>query len=235
MLLHIHVPDAITDSTEEITEIVKGVLKDRAEYLEKKEWEKRLLADKKTLSDYFRDKYFNRWCDEIKKGWMTTPLVTAETYRYIPSRQEVIGYDDPFRKSPVRPVFMRGAMEIIISRHALSASENANGWALLIIERYLRITKYTSFDREESLKKIDSLRRAMSKRYSLTYHINDHLIELYVDYRDAFNRIWLFGKRIYVTDHQFSYLKKLHGIIKKFDKIEDRFFTLMNHGKQLDA
>ena len=64
---------------------------------------------------------------------------------------------------------MRGAYDVLVAKHSRTAPRIANRWWEKVVMRYLRMKKYTCFDRETHEKTLSDIHhRIIKKHYGLT-------------------------------------------------------------------
>lgn len=151
------------------------------------------------------------------------PIVRANTYKransFFPLSNEIQGW---WSSDSRRPVVMRGSVYSMIRRHSNSLSSWCpNGLCQDVVDRYLRMTKYTAFDQSTHYDHVSELlRRMRDKHPGTSYHLTNSIRRIDNDGIDA--AAYVNGKYRYLTVGQFTYIKTMYKIIEKTDKLEDR-------------
>lgn len=151
-----------------------------------------------------------------------TRLVTvtlASTYRdKRPDdwKRELHCVPSQLRGHPRRPVMMRGAKDRMVVIHRAVGQVSDNGYAAVVIARYLRSRRFTSFDHSEINRALYDLRDRLGGKYNLCSRGE---CVPYITAHTPF-RAFVSGQSRDFTDHQFNYLKKLHLIIRKTERLD---------------
>lgn len=156
-----------------------------------------------------------------------TPLTLASTYldwgkRDSDHGSELLGWE--WRHHPRRPVIMRGARERLIEIHGSGMSRSANGYAMEVLDRYLRKVRWTAFGDEDDHKYLRNIARELDRRHRTSYHFWRHVDSLLYAARADWNqhRVFIGGKLVWLTTAQRNYLRGLHSIIRKTDRLDRR-------------
>jgi hypothetical protein len=169
------------------------------------------------------------------------PIVRAGTYRdhnQLPARCEIwsgtkyvrIYYSDVAH--PRRPVWMKGAVAVLQDKY-----DRQSEYGNQVIRRYLRRIRFTAFEGCDETS--DFIFHAfMRLRYRTPKFDDDRLKDIgqwYIsdEWRDGRwhqgaekCRIWLLGKHVTVTRHQFTYLKRLYQIVENTRKLEGKLIEM---------
>lgn len=214
------------------------------------------------------DDALNEWVRKMSFGRTSPiPIVRAAVYERsvgVPRGHEIIGRWEPFEglrnalaNDPRRPVIMRGSFECLVQRHALNGGYCANGYALKVLERYLRYTKFTCFSVDEFNDGIDAASNRIHEKISrlggtISYHFGNHTAHFGClginvprpdepnEWGDRFGEkhraeTWVGGRQVRLTRHQFEYLKALHRIGKTAKTPEQRRLALKARRLDLDG
>lgn len=156
-------------------------------------------------------------------------VVLAETYEYIHPRQEIVAW--AVRGHPRRPVLMRGSRASRIGRFALSeGSTSANGWAVALFERFLRLARVNAFDFEEYQAQTRSIGDALRQRFALTSAFGHYTNGWFVGWRHG--EVMLAGKWRNFSASELANIKALRAIIAKTDKLEARVQSAKLHWQE---
>ena len=123
----------------------------------------------------------------------------------------------------------KGSRDRLIHKHAKSYNSTcANGWYENVLERYFRRIKYTCLDSKQGDKDREELVAVIRKKWPIVMNRFDLEMapEIINDLSGAY--VWVGGKQSFLTIHQFNYLRKLSGIVAKFEKLDERR-TAMGH------
>lgn len=129
-----------------------------------------------------------------------------------------------------RPVVMKGAYRALVIAYGWSNNYSANGWAYLVLNRFLKIKRITCLSREEISDTIDAISKALEKKHPfLSYHFRQETRSLssYKLYTDGCRvRVLLRGDFVYLTKHQLRFIIEMKKIIDKSTKLDDRLKSL---------
>jgi hypothetical protein len=135
------------------------------------------------------------------------PFVRAEVYGdKIDSRCEL--WDVWENRDPRRPVLMRG------SKGFLTAVYGKNGWHGRVVERYLRIVKYTCFDQAMHEAMQRRVRDWARKRFYVSYHFDNQPVFMSLGERPLHGNTtcWFKGEHhSWISGEQFRALKARHA------------------------
>ena len=183
---------------------------------------KKLLLQQGFESTEAMQRYVDSIYDPRHFHVLWEPLKTyGESWRYIDmfvSSEAMASGDDR------APVFMRGSRAVCVKKYSLSTvgGDVANGWCLRILERYIKRYKITALDIHEFLARMEDVAHRLAQKHYTTYHFFNGFYLLCP--RDDEALLWGETKRI--TKHQRSYIKKLRGLVKKYDSLEQRWTAL---------
>lgn len=166
------------------------------------------------------DEGFDAWVgDHCAPG---APIVRAEVYEKITDAQR-IAISWPGENSPRRPVAMRGALAILKDKY------DCDGWCGRVIERYLRMTRWTCVDRGEILDTLGRLRaRLVKKRTILGWGPGSRSELCGSDGRllrpqsgmSPADIVWVKGRRRRLTDEQITGINDLKRLVEKTHKLD---------------
>jgi hypothetical protein len=183
------------------------------------------------------DDAFDAYAQKLT-GMELPPVVRASTYRNhdrLPVRCEIWAgtiYVWSSQPHPRRPVWMKGAVAVLQNKY-----DRQSEYGNQVIKRYLRRIRFTAFEAcEETSDFIFNAFRRLRYRTPKwdRGELNDigrwfSSWELY-DGRwqkgEERCRIWLLGKHVTVTQHQFTYLKRLYQIVENTHKLEGKLIEM---------
>ena len=164
-------------------------------------------------------------------------VVLASTYKCtdIHPRQELLrGAGLSVYSHPRRPVAMRGAKRCWVNSKALSHCESANGAAIDVFQRYIRMAKLTCFTTKEYYELTDDIQvdvaRKMRGYGSITSVFYDYVSHRWGGVEEA---PYLNGRQVEgLSDSELANLKGMYAIIKKTDSLEERMEQMRAHRKE---
>lgn len=151
------------------------------------------------------------------------PIGLSTWYSRVGTYQETI-FNRVAHWAGRRPVFMRGARQIRIASHCLSSSGfSANGWAIAVFWRAVRMMRETQLDWYSWHLTEGHIIRKLSERYRLTRSFFDAVqtTRQMWNWQDYHARI-IGGRRVFLTDDQLRHIEALNAIARKADTLEQR-------------
>jgi len=178
------------------------------------------------LLDRGTDAEIIEWAHDYLKN-RRAPITLANTYgNRLHWYQEIVP-----SSHPRRPVAMRGSKEVRVAMHSRSTTKCPNGWAAVLFERALRLSKSTALCYEDYQDIRDNLRKKINSKYSTSYHFDNSLPSVYFDGRD-FNQCLVAGKLVCLSNNELTNVRALREIIKKTDKLDQRMRLAREHFRQ---
>lgn len=164
-------------------------------------------------------------------------IVLASTYKWndIHPRQELLrGTGVSVYSHPRRPVAMRGAKRCWVGSKSLSPCASANGAAINVFQRYIRMAKLTCFTTKEYNELTDDIQVAVARKMrgygSITSVFYDYVSHRWGDIEKA---PYLNGRQVWgLSDSELANLRGMYAIIKKSDSLEERMEQVRAHRKE---
>lgn len=179
---------------------------------------------------WMRDKCENASDAELiaagEKEYPAAPIGLSTWYHGVSLDQETIFHRVTQGR---RPVFMRGAKQVLIRRHCRSiGGSSPNGWAILVYWRALRMSRKTFFDFDEFEAWDTAIAHRLHAKYRLTNVFDSATGITYrewdgcnnLDPDAEFPRI-VGGKLVYLKRGCHSHLRSLSNIVRKLDKLDE--------------
>lgn len=163
-------------------------------------------------------------------------VVLASTYESgsIHPRQELlIGEGLRVYRHPRRPVALRGAVRCWIGSKALSGCYSANGAAIEMFERYLRMSKFTCFTTKDYHTQTDGIAMRIASRMrgrgSITSTFYNHVSHRWggVEQEPYINGRQVWG----LSPSEIGNLRAMYAIIKRTTSLEERMNAVREHRK----
>lgn len=149
-------------------------------------------------------------------GMALPPIVRASTYQTVWQSQELrAGFD--FNDAR-RPVIMRGAKKFLQGKY-----DRRSAYGHKVFERFMRRVRFTCFDREQAGEFIKGVCGSIS-----------YEMHTYPEWAYEVGRVrgmdtlaaWVAGRHLWLTPHQFSYLKHIQSLVGKTEKLEQQISKL---------
>jgi hypothetical protein len=161
-------------------------------------------------------------------------VVLASTYKWadIHPRQELLrGVGLSVYSHPRRPVAMRGAKRCWVNSKSLSHCASANGAAIDVFRRYIRVAKLTCFTTKEYRELTDDIQVAIAQKMrgygSITGVFYDYVSHRWAGVEEA---PYLNGRQVEgLSASELANLKGMYAIIKKTDSLEERMEQMRVH------
>lgn len=178
----------------------------------------------RAMSDHSHDAWMRQICAEGtdaeviaagEKEYRDAPIGLSTWYPTVWRLQETC-FSRVAHNGQRRPVFMRGAVGVLIRRYCLTeGGESPNGWAARVFWRAVRMAKITALDKAEFRDATAPIRDALCHRYNLTAPFD----------RNTGWDIWggpdlIGGNRSYLREDQRIHIKALHNIAKRSESLE---------------
>lgn len=124
-----------------------------------------------------------------------------------------------------RPVFLRGSPSSLVRIYCRSLNgSSANGWAIAVYWRALRMSRLTFMDHQEFEEWDRAISRKLQDRYRLTNTFNANTGITYREwqgYGDEVTRV-IGGKITYLTRETLAHISALHAVIRKTDRLDEK-------------
>ena len=147
------------------------------------------------------------WARQMSES-QCPPFVRAGVYNdRIDSRREFRIFREYYGDDPRRPVVMRGAKYFLIERYG------KNGYPAHVVERYLRIIKYTCFDDAKHDDMKQRIKAWAAKRHEISYHFQQEPFFCRLgptSYNDTV-LCWLNGEHEYLSWADYRKIKLQHA------------------------
>jgi hypothetical protein len=151
-----------------------------------------------------------------RRDFERRPMGLASDYRRVTWEQDIWAFEG---SDPRRPVIMAGSLNAMYRKWGRSPDHvSANGFATRLFFRFIRSKKWTELDAETSTRRAIKLRIAIEERHSTSYHFDQYVSSLASE-GDRF----IGGKLVRLTPTQLAYLGALHSIVRKTERLEDRY------------
>lgn len=151
------------------------------------------------------------------KEYPGAPIGLSTWYDRLGTAQETI-FNRVAHNRTRRPVFMRGAKQVLIRTHGLgSASTSANGWAIDVFWRAVRRMKLTALDHETFDKAADPIRARLRQKYYLTAPFDKATNCIYAGFNECLFVVG--GERVFMRSEIAKQVSAFNSIIRKGDKI----------------
>jgi hypothetical protein len=159
--------------------------------------------------------------NEVERQLKEGPLTRANVYgNSLEFRQELL----PNSRDPRRPVLMRGSIKLCIERYSQSAPYIPNVWVSKVINRFLRIKRYTCYDKKKHNDYIGNILKKLRRDFNLSHQFEK-------------TYIWpidVFEKRIEPNGHDYSvwywldgyHVRDYFGRQKRYRSINDEVKVL---------
>lgn len=158
-----------------------------------------------------------------------TPVTLANRYDKVPRHCEIRGICFACHSHPRRPVIMRGAKWARIAAFGFSDHLCANGWATEVYRRAIRMSKMTILDDGEFEIFSLGIVRRLSKKYRLTSAFREYKYIGKERITGHGNTAIIRGKFRYLKNSEWENISRLHNIIKKAERLEDRIQAARAH------
>jgi len=137
---------------------------------------------------------------------------------------------DPCR----RPVLMQGSKSIRIRKHSLGWYKNdcANGWAMEVLERALRIFKITAMDYDECREKVMPIAYRLADRHYVTNWFTDNARTMVTNNQGEYGVYLVAGRLAWLSKSEAQNIKALRRIVAKCDTLEERRAAAIEHMKK---
>jgi len=152
------------------------------------------------------------------------PITLANRYQSVHRSQEIGGICGAVMGEDRRPVFMRGAAEVLIRRYCYTGGGSSpNGWAIAVYWRCIRMSRKTFMSHDAFEEFSNGIRDRLRQRYRLTsvFEYGTGLDWRAWNDRDYRARI-IGGKLVRLTDEQCRHIEALQAIIGRTEKLDQQ-------------
>ena len=152
-----------------------------------------------------------------EKEYPNAPIGLSIWYDHVDLVQETV-FNRVAHNGARRPVFMRGAKNILIRKYCLSkGGDSPNGWAARVFWRAVRMAKITSLDQNDFRETTRPIYDRLCKKYYLTAPFD----------RNVGWDVWggpmlVGGRRSFLEYDQIAHIKSLKRIAARFDSLDKK-------------
>ena len=157
-----------------------------------------------------------------EKEYPEAPMGLSTWYKSVALAQETIFCR--VSQTARRPVFMRGSRNVLHRLYSLSNSANANGWAIEVYWRALRMSRRTFLSFDEFQEWSDNVKACLHRKYRLTSSFCNGVGIWARDWNprsDEESAVRIVGgKRVYLPASSHKHLDALAKIVRKTETLE---------------
>jgi len=176
---------------------------------------------------WMRDKCENASDAELiaagEKEYPGAPMGVSTWYKSVTLVQETI-FCRVAQNDKRRPVFLRGSRNVLHRLYSLSNSANANGWAVEVYWRALRMSRRTFLSFDEFQEWSDNIKARLHRKYRLTSSFDKSTGFWFADWHPRDNDSTALrvvgGKRVYLPASSHKHLDALAKIVRKTETLE---------------
>lgn len=125
-------------------------------------------------------------------------------------------------RHPRRPMIMKGSLRVLCAKYCRTdGGSNSNGYAARVGMRYIRAYKFTFTDQVEFYRFLCDLTHRLCKKLNAKFdYVIKHIDRVSNHHRG--DTLLVGGKFSYFNASETQNIKRLHNIIKKTEKLDER-------------
>ncbi len=158
-----------------------------------------------------------------EKEYPDAPMGLSTWYKSVALAQETV-FCRVAQNNKRRPVFLRGSKQVLFRLYSLSSSANANGWAIEVYWRALRMSRRTFLSFDEFQEWSDSVKHRLYAKYRLTSCFSNGIGMWASEWNprsDTEHAVRIVGgKRVYLPASSHKHLDALAKIVRKTETLE---------------